>query len=230
MKTPGTTNAVSSATQQGAQILPFRFPTRTKTACDEILARMLSREVLTGMDGVFEGSATRLTAHVHYLAESYGVTIEAKDRAVGCNDGRVATVKAYSMPHSVIQCAQAAGTARRSCPRPATGRAHGCHTQTQYVAGSRRLVCEWRCAMSAPMHLSQTVQQLANSVRISHHLMFQPAAVRRCACPENFPLSVPKGYVDELVVKGCNTRRTARPAVHKPCMQGAAMTDEGAKS
>ena len=70
MKTPDTTKAVSSATRQGAQILPFTFPARTNTACSEILARLLSGEVLTGMDGVFEVSTTRLAAHVHYLAES----------------------------------------------------------------------------------------------------------------------------------------------------------------
>lgn len=112
MKTPDTTKAVSSATRQGAQILPFSFPPRTNTACAEILARLLSGEVLTGMDGVFEVSTTRLAAHVHYLTESYGVPTEANDRTVGCNDGRVATVKAYSLPHSVIQHARAAGAAR----------------------------------------------------------------------------------------------------------------------
>ena len=112
MKTPDTTKAVSSVTRQGAQIMPFNFPARTNTACAEILARMLSGEVLTGMDGVFEVSTTRLAAHVHYLAESYGVATEANDRAVGCNDGRVVTVKAYSLPHSVIQRARAAGAGR----------------------------------------------------------------------------------------------------------------------
>jgi hypothetical protein len=50
MKTPDTTKAVSSATRQGAKILPFNLPARTNTACAEILARMLSGEVLTGMD------------------------------------------------------------------------------------------------------------------------------------------------------------------------------------
>ncbi|MCL5741982.1 MAG: hypothetical protein M1430_14345 [Betaproteobacteria bacterium] len=111
MKTPDTAKTVSSATRQGAQILPFTFPARTNTACSEILARLLSGEVLTGMDGVFEVSTTRLAAHVHYLAESYGVPTEANDRAVGCNDGRVVTVKAYSLPHNVIQSARAAGAA-----------------------------------------------------------------------------------------------------------------------
>ena len=64
------------------------------------------------MDGVFEASTTRLAAHVHYLAENYSVPTEANDRTVGCNDGRMATVKAYSLPHCVIQCARAAGVAR----------------------------------------------------------------------------------------------------------------------
>lgn len=112
MKTPDTTKAVSSATRQGAQIMPFHFPPRTNTACAEILARLLCGEVLTGMDGVFDASTTRLAAHVHYLAENYSVPTEVNDRAVGCNDGRVVTVTAYSLPHSVIQRARAAGAAR----------------------------------------------------------------------------------------------------------------------
>ncbi len=54
----------------------------------------------------------RAAAHVHYLAERYNWPIEADERAVGCTDGRVATVSAYKLPADCIHAARAGGARR----------------------------------------------------------------------------------------------------------------------
>lgn len=113
MKTPDTTTkAASSVTGQGAHIMPFSLPVRTNTASAEILARLISGQEITGMDAVFATSTTRLSAHIHYLSQNYAVTTETSERAVGCADGRIATITAYRLPTSLLNRARAAGADR----------------------------------------------------------------------------------------------------------------------
>jgi hypothetical protein len=111
MKTPDTTKAASSVPEQ-ASSLPFSLPHRTDTACAEVLARLLKGEVLTGMDAVYAASTTRLAAHVHYLADNYRVETVTGERAVGCTDGRVATITTYELPPAVVEAARAGVAAR----------------------------------------------------------------------------------------------------------------------
>ena len=107
MKTPDTAKAVSSATRQGTQI--FTYPKKPASACAEVLAAMLSGEVLTAADTLDTAASMRAAAHVHYLADRYDWPIEAEKRAVGCSDGRVTTVAVYKLPADCIHAARAAG-------------------------------------------------------------------------------------------------------------------------
>lgn len=79
------------------------FPSRLNTVTAEILSRLLNGENLTGMEAVFCASTTRLAAVVEYLGTSYGWTIDRVDIDVGCNDGRVAVVRAYYLNRATIR-------------------------------------------------------------------------------------------------------------------------------
>ena len=110
MIAPDTTNAVSGAARQGAQIIaPGGLPDKLNTVTAEVLARLLNHERLTSIDAVSEASTTRLSAVTHYLAKEYGWPIEAVDKAAGCRDGRVAWVAEYFLDPQVIAHAMAAG-------------------------------------------------------------------------------------------------------------------------
>ena len=85
------------------------FPTRHNTVTAEILARLIGGENLTGLDAVYSASTTRLAAVVDYLGTSYGWEIDRVDIDVGCNDGRVAVVKAYYLNRPNIRRAFDAG-------------------------------------------------------------------------------------------------------------------------
>ena len=85
------------------------FPTRRNTVTAEILSRLLQGENLTGMDAVYCASTTRLAAVVDYLEKAYGWTIDRVDIDVGCNDGRVAVVRAYYLNRATIRRAFDAG-------------------------------------------------------------------------------------------------------------------------
>ena len=85
------------------------FPTRYNTVTAEVLARLLRGENLTGMDAVFCASTTRLAATVDHLRTAHGWTIDRFDIDVGCNDGRVAVVKAYYLNRATIRRAFDAG-------------------------------------------------------------------------------------------------------------------------
>lgn len=108
MKTPAATEVTTSALDTRI----FAYPQRPASACAEVLARLLSGEVLTAADTLSEAATMRAAAHVHYLAERYNWPIEADDRAVGCTDGRVTTVAAYKLPADCIHAARAAGAGR----------------------------------------------------------------------------------------------------------------------
>lgn len=110
MKTPDTTKAESSVTQQGTQIIAAGdFPVKQNTVTADVLARLLAGERLTSLDTVYEASTTRLGAVVFYLANDYGWQIQSIDKAAGCKDGRVAWVSEYFMPAEIIARAMVAG-------------------------------------------------------------------------------------------------------------------------
>lgn len=88
-----------------------RFPRQQDTVVAEVLSRLLRREKLTGLDGVYEASTTRLGAVVHQLQHVHGWPIESEPMAAGCNDGRVARVSRYALPEQAICKALAAGAA-----------------------------------------------------------------------------------------------------------------------
>ncbi|KRD27181.1 hypothetical protein ASE39_02485 [Acidovorax sp. Root267] len=90
----------------------FTYPKRRASACAEMLADMLSGKELTAADTLSKAATMRAAAHVHYLAKRYNWPIEADERAVGCTDGRVATVSAYKLPADCIHAAHAAGARR----------------------------------------------------------------------------------------------------------------------
>lgn len=74
----------------------------------EVLARFIVGERLTGLSAVADSSTTRLSAVVHALG-GYGWTIDHTDKAVGCRDGRVASVREYWMRPDLCAAALAAG-------------------------------------------------------------------------------------------------------------------------
>jgi hypothetical protein len=79
------------------------FPTRLNTVTAEVLCRFLQGENLTGMDAVYCASTTRLAAVVEYLEKAYNWKIDRVDINVGCNDGRVAVVRAYYLNRPTIR-------------------------------------------------------------------------------------------------------------------------------
>ena len=79
------------------------LPTRHYTVTAEVLSRLLNGESLTGMDAVFGCSTTRLSAVIHYLAGEYDWSIDHVDIDVGTNDGRVAVIRTYFLPHASIR-------------------------------------------------------------------------------------------------------------------------------
>lgn len=92
MKTPNSTKAELSAPAKGASIITAgTFPAKCATVTAVVLARMLGHKRLTGLEAV-----------VHYLAESYGWHILAKDIVVGCRDGRVSSISEYHLPSETV--------------------------------------------------------------------------------------------------------------------------------
>ena len=85
------------------------FPTRHNTVTAEVLSRLIGGENLTSLDAVYSASTTRLAAVVDYLEQAYGWTIDRVDIDVGCNDGRVAVVRAYYLDRATIRRAFDAG-------------------------------------------------------------------------------------------------------------------------
>jgi hypothetical protein len=102
-------NDTAGAPSTGAPIITGRLPTRNATACAEVLSRVLSGEVLTGMDAVSGASTTRLAAHVGYLESQWGWWFERGSKVVGCSDGRVVTITTYAMSDATIARVMASG-------------------------------------------------------------------------------------------------------------------------
>ncbi len=109
---PDRKTAIESDAVAGAPIIaPGGYPKKLHGASAEILARLLAGEVLTAADTLDGCGTMRAAAHVHYLSDTYGWSIERDERATGCTDGRVVTVTTYSLPQSTIAQARAAGAA-----------------------------------------------------------------------------------------------------------------------
>jgi hypothetical protein len=106
MKTPTPTEVKVSALNSA---IIGTFPKRCNTVRAEVLARLLRGERLTGLDGVYGFSTTRLSAAVHALIHNYGWHIESLKLNTGTNDGRVSEVCAYYLRQSIICAAMAAG-------------------------------------------------------------------------------------------------------------------------
>jgi hypothetical protein len=105
-----TEKAESSVTLAGAPIIG-NLLNRKNTVRAEVLCRLLSGEQMTGMNGVFEASTTRLAAVVEALSKQYGWCILSRDKAAGCNDGRVSRVREYRLSDATRASAMAAGAA-----------------------------------------------------------------------------------------------------------------------
>lgn len=104
-KRPNTKSELSAAGQAG-DILG-ELPPKSNSVQAEVLSLLLKGRTLTGMESVFKSSTTRLAAHVHTLCKKYGWEIEARERATGCTDGRLAYVAEYRLPPDALALASA---------------------------------------------------------------------------------------------------------------------------
>ena len=85
------------------------FPKRLNTVRATVLARMLSGEQLTAMDGVFDASTTRLASDVHVLRRRLGWDVITDEVQASTADGRIADIARYSLSPAVIAAARATG-------------------------------------------------------------------------------------------------------------------------
>ena len=85
------------------------FPAQRNTVRAEVLARLISSEVMTGMDAVFDASTTRLAAVVHVLRKKYRWSIDSAVKIVSTNDGRTAEISAYRLPEATVKAAMSQG-------------------------------------------------------------------------------------------------------------------------
>lgn len=108
-KTPAATEVTTSAQDSAKFTALGRYPVRLDTVTAEVLVRLLNFETLTSLDGVFDASTTRLSAVVCYLQADYGWTINRRQIATGCKDGRVSWVMEYFLDPLTIEAAMAAG-------------------------------------------------------------------------------------------------------------------------
>lgn len=112
MKAPAAPEGTTSAAVESAPIVAVgKLPAKLGTVTAEVLARLLAGEKLTGLDGVYAASTTRLSAVTHYLITEYGWRIEATDKATGCKDGRVAWVSEYALSAATRAAAMESGAA-----------------------------------------------------------------------------------------------------------------------
>ena len=109
MKTPEPQKGNPSAPSSADSTTPGRLPKKQNTVTAEVLARLLRGERLTSMDGVFQASTTRIGATKHSLEKTHGWSIQATDKAAGCNDGRVSWIVEYHLNPEAISKAMAAG-------------------------------------------------------------------------------------------------------------------------
>jgi hypothetical protein len=103
----------ASAPGTGAAILASAcaigdLPSRKDTVRAEVLSRLLCGERMTGMEGVFKASTTRLSAVIHAFECQYGWGVDRRDKVVGSSDGRIPTICEYWLSPDVIELAAAA--------------------------------------------------------------------------------------------------------------------------
>src|SRR5471032_2460012 len=101
MKNAPTANNDESAPDK-RDSTPGTFPKRRNTVTAGVLAALMESKTITGMDGVFSMSSTRLAAFIFYLEQNYGWTIERRDFATGTNDGRESWVTQYWLLQATI--------------------------------------------------------------------------------------------------------------------------------
>ena len=109
MKTPDPTKAESSALNSVKSTIPGTLPSRKNTVTADVLAKLLSYQTLTSIVSVVDSSTTRLGAFVWTLENRYGWTIERREKAQGCKDGRVSWVAEYWLHPDAIAAAMADG-------------------------------------------------------------------------------------------------------------------------
>lgn len=109
MKTPEPSTENPSAPNSAKHTRPGRLPARLNTVIAEILSRLLEGKRLTGMEGVFTASTTRLAAVIHDLEKIHAWTVERDEIANGCNDGRTTTITRYWLDSGAIELARDAG-------------------------------------------------------------------------------------------------------------------------
>lgn len=109
MKTPAATKVTTSAPNSAKHTRPGRLPARLDTVIAEILSRLLEGERLTGMEGVYAASTTRLAAVIHDLENNHTWTVERDEIANDCNDGRTTTITRYWLDSQAIEQARNAG-------------------------------------------------------------------------------------------------------------------------
>ncbi|MCU0924725.1 MAG: hypothetical protein MUF44_01440 [Hydrogenophaga sp.] len=109
METPAATEVTTSVPNSAKHPQSGRLPTRLETVIADVLSQLLEGKRLTGMDGVYAASTTRLAAVVHDLEQTHAWTVERDEIANGCNDGRTTTITRYWLDSGAIKTARNAG-------------------------------------------------------------------------------------------------------------------------
>ena len=104
MKNAPITNSNESAPDKANYTLGS-LPKRMNTVTADVLAMLLEGRSLTGLEGVFKQSTTRLAAYINYLQRDYGWKFESTSLVAGTNDGRIAHISSYWLPSAVIASA-----------------------------------------------------------------------------------------------------------------------------
>ena len=120
MKKRPNTKSELSAAGQAVQILG-ELPPQKNSVQAEVLSLFLKGRSLTGMESVFKSSTTRLAAYVHILRKK-GWGIEARERATGCTDGRVAYIAEYRMEPDALALANAEQDIAKFCKQVQSAR------------------------------------------------------------------------------------------------------------
>lgn len=106
MKTPEPSKKNPSAPNSAKHTRPGRLPARLDTVIADVLSQLLEGKRLTGMEGVFTASTTRLSAVIHDLKKTHAWTVERDEIANGCNDGRTTTITRYWLDSGAIEQAR----------------------------------------------------------------------------------------------------------------------------
>lgn len=111
MKTPTTTEVMTSEALAGGSILAGTLPPKLDSLAAEVLVHLLRRDRMTGLEAVFDAGTTRLSARIHYLAKKYGWPVQTSPKVASCKDGRIAHIVEYFLLPSTIADAMSKGAA-----------------------------------------------------------------------------------------------------------------------